>query len=232
MRPLPRDVAPASWIAGRLHAFGRDIRSVIPEGYAAYARVFHPVTTSRWRRERWTEIARRNGRIAHPEMQFHMIRRPVGQPAPGLPERGDGPSWGSLPPEERSALVDLLRPATGTPERCWFCVWDGWADLDDHGVPARVELPGRTYLLAVGPLELATSSICAPPFDRSPNLWWPDDREWFVATEVDFAWTYVGGPESLIERVLADERLEALPARLTDKPFYDSDLVNAALDRV
>jgi hypothetical protein len=30
--------------------------------------------------------------------------------------------------------------------------------------------------------------------------------------------------------LLADERLEALPAQLSDQPFYDSDLLNAALD--
>ncbi|MDQ6617805.1 MAG: hypothetical protein M3083_24425 [Actinomycetota bacterium] len=61
-------------------------------------------------------------------------------------------------------------------------------------------------------------------------MWWPDDRAWRVATEVDYAWTYVGGTSHLVDRLLGDERLEALPARLTDQPFYDSDLLNTALD--
>ena len=34
----------------------------------------------------------------------------------------------------------------------------------------------------------------------------------------------------VIEGLLDDRRLESLPARLTDKPFYDSDVLNAALD--
>ena len=46
----------------------------------------------------------------------------------------------------------------------------------------------------------------------APNLWWPADRSWCVATEIDLAWTYVGGPAGLIEAVLGDERIEALPA--------------------
>ena len=45
----------------------------------------------------------------------------------------------------------------------------------------------------------------------APSLWWPDDRAWFVATEIDFNWTYVGGTRDCIEGVLADPSLEALP---------------------
>jgi len=51
-----------------------------------------------------------------------------------------------------------------------------------------------------------------------------------VATEIDYAWTYVGGRAGLIEKLLASDTLEVFPAKLTDKPFYDSDVVNAALD--
>ena len=66
--------------------------------------------------------------------------------------------------------------------------------------------------------------------DQSPNLWWPEDRAWFVATEIDYAWTYIGGSPVPIEALVVDARLEVLPALLTDKPFYDSDTVNTALD--
>jgi hypothetical protein len=170
-------------------------------------------------------------RIVHPEMQFHMISRPVGQPAPEGYNPGMGPSWGSLPVPERLALVDVLRPATTSPDHCWFCLWEGHGDLDDQGVAERVQLPGRDYLFYAGPVEMALES---PPgleaWDQAPNLWWPDDRAWCVATEIDYAWTYVGGTSRLIDRLLADERLEALPAHLTDQPFYDSDLLNAGLD--
>jgi hypothetical protein len=64
---------------------------------------------------------------------------------------------------------------------------------------------------------------------QAPNLWWPDDRAWIVVTEIDYAWTYVGGVASVVEAILAGGLLEALSVSLSDKPFYDSDTVNAAL---
>ena len=64
-------------------------------------------------------------------------------------------------------------------------------------------------------------------------FWWPRFERiaaWFVATEIDYAWTYVGASFDAINAALADDRLEALPARLTDLPFADADTINAALD--
>ena len=39
---LEDDVSPAAWIAPRLHPFGQDTGSVIPEGFDADCRIFHP----------------------------------------------------------------------------------------------------------------------------------------------------------------------------------------------
>jgi hypothetical protein len=61
------------------------------------------------------------------------------------------------------------------------------------------------------------AAFSRPPAMQSPNLWWPDDRAWCVASEIDFRSTYVGGSRALIDRVFDDERFEALPARLTDR---------------
>jgi len=119
-----------------------------------------------------------------------------------------------------------MNPVTAPPGDVWFCVWEGWGGLDDQGVDARVELPARSYLVGSGPLATASESTLEVR-DQSVNMWWPHDRAWFVSTEIDYAWTYLGGPAHLIEDVLADPRLEALAATVTDKPFYDSDLLNA-----
>jgi hypothetical protein len=132
-----------------------------------------------------------------------------------------------LPKAECAVLVERLQSFTTTPDQCWFAIWEGFGGLDDQGVRARVDLPHRRYLLARGPIELAPANALVPPFEQSPNLWWPEDRAWVVATEVDYSWTYVGGPRALVDEVLADDRFEALPARLTDRPFSDSDTLNA-----
>jgi hypothetical protein len=223
-RWLP-DVSAAEWIAGALHPFGQDTGSVVPEGFVSYARLFHPVRVGE-HPQRWADIARRNGRIVHPEMQLHMIDRPLGSPPPRQYHRGEGFST-DLPADACALLVGVLREATITPDQCWFCVWAGYGDVDDQGVAERVELPSRTYLLAAGAIEKAVPDSV---FDRPPNIWWPENREWVVVTEIDFAWTYIGGSNDLIGTLLAEPRLEVLPARLGDKPFYDSDLLNGALD--
>jgi hypothetical protein len=80
----------------------------------------------------------------------------------------------------------------------------------------RVELPGRNYVLFVGPLA-GLPALMDVQDGHSPNLWWPDDRAWCVATEIDLAWSYVGGPAALISDALANPRLEAQPASPDDK---------------
>lgn len=221
------DVTPADWIAPRLHPFNQDTGSVIPEGFEAYCRVFHPLDGV----GRWSDLAARNGRIAHSQMQLHAISVSRGEGIPAFDGRMDGRvSWGSLPVTERAAVVEDLRTHTTTPDRCWFAAWEGWGGLDDGGVTELVQLPGRGYLLASGAIDAATDSVLEPPFDQSLSLWWPDDLAWCVATEVDFAWTYVGGTGAAIDALLADARLEALPTLLTDLPFANADTVNMALD--
>lgn len=61
-------------------------------------------------------------------------------------------------------------------------------------------------------------------------MWWPDDRSWFVSTEVDFSWTYVGGTKACIDAVLAHPEVEALRARLSDRITIDGDMLNLPPD--
>jgi hypothetical protein len=54
--------------------------------------------------------------------------------------------------------------------------------------------------------------VAASNIDRpAAELWWPADRAWFVATEIEFEWTFVAGDPTLIESLRADERLEVAP---------------------
>ena len=223
-----RDVSPAGWIGPRLHPFAQDIGSVIPEGFAAYARLFHPVEVDRDRRERWSDVAARNGRIVHSEMQFHMIAAPRGQTPSVDYNRGNQPRMGTLHVEQRRILVDHLRSATTTPDRCWFAMWEGFGGLDDGGIRERVELPSRNYLLYSGPVDRTLES--PHPFDQSPNLWWPEDRAWFVATEIDFDSTFVGGDDRLIAALASDQRLEALAILLSARADAAADRVNSTLN--
>jgi hypothetical protein len=113
---------------------------------------------------------------------------------------------GSLPRPAADRLVTILAGHTSTPERCWLAVWSGWGDMPSTS--PIVHHPGRDYVLLSAALPMAARPLWSDDLggsgDQSPSLWWPDDRAWVVATEVDFAWTYVGGTTPLIDTLRRD----------------------------
>jgi hypothetical protein len=226
------DLSSAEWVTNRIHGFGLDFGSIIPEGFAAYARVFHPARRRigqpsqdlGYRSVRWSDIAAVNGTVMHPDAQFEAISGadPWRDLRPGVWDTA--PQIGELPGDVTTRLVDILGHQTSTPQRCWFCVWEGWGGLRSP-TQDRVRLPQRNYLLVAAPISAALGafeSIGA----RGPSLWWPDDRAWVVATEIDFRWTYVGGSTDCIDAVLFDRQLEALPVKPDHRFTIDSDQVN------
>jgi hypothetical protein len=224
------DLTAAGWIKDRLHPFAQDVGSVIPTGFDDYARVFHPAyRDGRDPPVTWREIADANGRTVHPEMQFGSIAGTWSRrsPRPGL--WSVDPHVGTSSVEIARALAGILRARTSTPEMCWFALWEGFGDLVAPPATPRLELPHRRYYVAHGRVDDVAQSFggldTGWPY-RSPSLWWPDDRSWFVSTEVDLAWTYVGGATPAIDEVLAHPALEALRARLSDGITYDSDRIN------
>ena len=68
----------------------------------------------------------------------------------------------------------------------------------------RFGLPGRAYYLTQGPLS-AMADLRYPDVDgwRNPDLFWPHDRSWFAATDVDVWSLYVGGSETFTNELAA-----------------------------
>jgi hypothetical protein len=62
--------------------------------------------------------------------------------------------------------------------------------------------------------------------DDGPQIWWPDDRAWCVATEIDLDSTYVGGSRAFIERLMGEPELEVMPAVLDDRVDLGADTIN------
>ncbi|MGH9023894.1 MAG: hypothetical protein ACRDV9_12475 [Acidimicrobiia bacterium] len=95
---------------------------------------------------------------------------------------------------------------------------------------AGIHLPGRDYLLFEGPLTAASEMGHWPTptwfLPQSPNLFWPHDRAWCVASEIDFDSTLVGGNEALIEEILHEPSLEAWRIRASDSLAWDGDILN------
>ena len=232
-------VEAADWIAERLGPFGDSVTSVVPGGFEAYARILHPAEEPAitGRLVRWREVSAWSGVVLRPDAQFHTIALPIERPATPAPWRGQGPREGRLYLPDADALAQVLRGFTTTPEECFFGLWGGYhfggVPLVSQGsAPAApfpdpiptavrqgplVRLPVREYLLYSGPVE-AISATAEIGHGQTANLAWPADHAWCVASEIDLAWTYVGGSKALIEQVLVDEHLEALRAEPTD-PF-------------
>jgi hypothetical protein len=241
------EVGKADWIAERLHPFAHDVGSVIPDCFDSYIRVLHPATgwTAQGQAKvRWAQIGEWNARTMHPEVQFHSIA----SPADGSKGRHTGIR--RLP----TAASSEMRRAGWS--RCWLStrppsIGAGFACGAGYGwgraaplvrglwrqtrylpdpIPRsvrdwpRVELAGRDYFQYSGPITDALAFVATKHQTR--NLWWPQDRAWCVASEIDLCWTYVGGTRAMADQLLCDPRLETRPAMPTEHFTYDSDRIN------
>ncbi|MGY4953731.1 hypothetical protein [Streptomyces nigrescens] len=202
------DVSSARWIEENVGGFDSGVHALLPAGFEAYVRLLHPSEPSDGRFERWAEVAQRSGRALRPLARFEEVAGP-----------GDEPPWqGSLPEHVLAALCPVLAAETTTPRQCLFGLWEGWGWSDDNG--PMVQLSGRAYSLYEGPIEaaMATGDRSAGVFfPQSPNLWWPQDRAWCVATDVDLDSTYIGGSARLAQQLAGAPDIEVLPAALYDR---------------
>lgn len=94
----------------------------------------------------------------------------------------------------------------------------------------RFRIPQRDYFLFEGPVaaapELGWNSPGGYFHPQSPNIFWPHDRAWCVATEIDLDSTYIGGSEALAQALLAEPQLEAWRVQPSDGIGHASDTVN------
>lgn len=273
------DFTRAAWIASRLGAFGT-VSGVVPLGFAAYVRIFHPFAVEgdgRHGELRWAELAERTDRVFHPLAQAGGLG--------ALPHQQtligdlivDAAEEGWLDGDRLAALIRLLAPATTTPEAT-IGIWDGWGDLHPESISVgtvppvsaaelaelnrryraeraaaidprlaaavrRVDgragsellhLPGRDYALLRGRLEELTdpdwgfsAGIGWSRFRTPrPQLIWPDDRAWFVGSEIDFDSTLVGCSREVADAVLASPDFEALEVPVDGDLSWRGDRIN------
>jgi len=229
-RPLEDDVSAGRWIAEALAGRPEGIvATVVPAGFAAYGRVLHPAVRYAGDADvevRWAEVAGANEAVAHSLMQWPSITGGWEFVAEEdqSPLWDDSPAEGHLPSAVAARLAGVLRRHTGTPDDCWFGVEQGWLGLRSTATSLR--LPGREHLLVRGPVELATANMAAEPAEQSANLWWPADRAWCVATDVDLMSTYVGGSAPCLAELAATDGLELVAVQPEDPVGYAADRLN------
>jgi hypothetical protein len=169
---------------------------------------------------------------------------------------GENPERGNLDPRMLAILCDLLAGHTTAANDCFFCLWGGYGDLENYGwlegdasketreiadreqhifssnerEGPRLHLPDRDYLVLIGSLSGALRIgwwIGDRSFrHQSPNLFWPADRAWCVASEIDFDSTLVGGSVELVEAIIRHPMLDAWAIEPQDSLAADADKVN------
>jgi hypothetical protein len=229
-RPVEEDVSPGAWIAAAVHDSLADVGSLVPPVFAAYARVFHPPVRYEGDDDvdvTWAAVAAHNDTVAHPLMQWPAVTGAWDY----LTEDSQPPVWdrapdeGHLPVGTAARIAAVLAGHTGTPDDCFFGLWTG-CGLVASDAPT-LALPHRDFWIVRGPLGLAAANLADEPSEQSAHLWWPADRSWCVATDIDQTSSYVGGSAACIADLLAAEGLEAAPASTDQSTFFDADTVNA-----
>lgn len=249
-----------AWIEPALGDDAGAVTDQVPQVFDAYARVFHPASDDGGNDVTWAEVARRLGRVAHPEMQWHQL---VGTAdtfgIEGSNWSGEIPNLGEMEIGDLDRLCAVLGEHTEDPGRCYF----GLCEINHHplvdaieaeqGKQPRLELPvGRDHLVLAGPLSAVAQIgdtdppglIWAVPVDAekpwerpepdptdpfwrsAPSLIWPADHSWFVASEVDFDSTLVGGSRTLVDALVAAPGLEVLEVEPGTKLTAFSDELN------
>jgi hypothetical protein len=258
---LLTEAARGAWLVERAGGWAT-VGGVAGTGFEAYARLLHPLqahrtdpnTTDEWgsaltvecTRWRWAEVARRNGRVMHPLVQWFRI-----SDSEQTRDWPDGWSVGQsddgwFDPEDLAVLTTHLQVATRTPDDLVIGAWEGtgnppWAEGGrNEFARARMQMPwpGRDMWLFSSSLsELADPTWaqrtvpgweCSRHGQEGPytSLIWPEDHAWVVASEEDWDSTIVAGSRELVDNVLADDRYEAFEVQVSDDLSWDGDLLN------
>lgn len=192
----------AQWIAGACDGAPGTVGSWVPTAFASHARIHAPEPGDDW----WAEYRALYATVAAvaarhtstPDEAWFAIWE-----GHGFANATTHVAWqGPLDDETRAAL-DAERARLRD------------EDVRRNGAirAALDELPAfetycfghsfRRYLLLRGPVGAVTQldDPGSPGSFQQPDLWWPADRRWFVATDTDFWSLYVGGDEAFVDEL-------------------------------
>lgn len=222
LQPEP-DARVADWWLEQLDRWGREgmpVSTFVPRSFPAVRRLLHP-----WRGQdgtpvTWVEAAELHGVATTAELAEIAYGTNRGDSSGHDVVELGNPRDGELDQAPAEALVDALEQETSTPDDAFVAVWVGWGDIPTERFPgaAVLDTQSRGHFLLRGPLTGVLNSVSAISRrdEATSGIWWPADRSWFVATEIDFPWTFVAGRHQLAERLDQHPDLEVTPAAHDD----------------
>jgi hypothetical protein len=127
----------------------------------------------------------------------------------------------------RATFREILSQHTSTPDVCYFGLWEGYGG-DPPLPPAGPHFSVRTWIdeadrnVSMREYHLYGGNLADDSefggLNNEPHMVWPADHAWFVACDVDQDWIGVGGTQDLVDELLADESLDAVPAAYGPPP--------------
>jgi hypothetical protein len=210
------DASAGAWIAERLGDFGPTVDGTVPRGYAAYACIEHP-----WHDDEITPATQTDALAAvlAPFTGDQPVHLAVWTGHAFLYDHGSDPRATSGISPFISRHPDEPRPTDEEVDRALAEAWDRIIPtLTERPAAPMLLLPHREYHLWTGTL---TDAGAFRHQEQPPNLWWPQDRSWFVGTEIDASATYVGGSDALVEAVCADSTLGASRVEPSARMLFD-----------
>jgi hypothetical protein len=241
-----RDCTHARWLVDAMQD-REGVAKVVPAGYDAYLRIHHPLSDGRtWAQTAPAYLRRGTTRYEYPfpepmtsvegNLNADIVDglTPVLAAATTTPESshyGLWGGWGELHAQSNSAVyfrattsrlgqagkrrairrlrrreIRRAQPAYDFVDSCPTQPW--WGGRDTLLFDGRVD-----HVRFIGSLSPLDDRLCR----RSPQWWWPNDRAWFLANEIDYPWTYLGGGVDLIERARAVDGIEAVVVDIADE---------------
>lgn len=210
---LRDEAAPVYTLQDRNQDGRYTVGRVMPAGFEAYCKIMHPLygetepgftylETEDWsQRVSWREMARVFGVDFDSKLSWDSFWR---ADKVRLEQVCLATSEGSPGLRFCEQLAEILTPDAEPPVFFWFS--GTLRAVVDESIPEvlRAELGELVEVVR----EMAHG--------YSPEYMWPHRRRWCVHTDYDSDFTLVAGSSSLVERILANDLLEAMSVRTSD----------------
>jgi hypothetical protein len=192
---LVDDLAEVAWLPAVSHD-GPTTRSFVPRGYQRCIRVLDAIYSDTLGRDlKWEDIRPDTTNLGLIDGIEAVLSR-----------FGDSGIAGELVPtrlrrttlEMLQLILDSGAPGAGGTE-CWFALWSDDVMFPLPSSPMAYRLSSVRYCYIYHGYVASWRSIWPTLI---PSLWWPIDRSWCIAHDVDLRWTYIAGSEELADSLL------------------------------
>ncbi len=210
---------PEGWLRSIEIAARGTVQSLIGNRFDSYARILHPATAPDGGNLRWSQVAHASGFAFDPaRSSWYDISQQTLRNASARGRRTlwDAPPEEGLPSTIQHVLLGILSDTQGLEDSLIAYVEHiGDSVLRGPGCLGIVEIHHRRFGVYQHDQPLQ-DKVLSP----NPNMWWSAKAGWLVVSDYDLPCSYVGGSSGLVERILADPRLECAVVT-PDTPFHE-----------